>query len=230
MIVKSMPKPLYAVVPAYNEAPVIAGVIDALRPFVTAVVVVDDGSADGTALIAREAGASVVKHPYNLGQGAALQTGIDYSLRKGAEHILTFDADGQHDVSDILRLVHALETSGADIALGSRFLGQAIGLGPARRLLLRLAARYSRWESGLSLSDTQNGLRLLTRGAAEKLRIRQNRMAHAAEIITQMAALKLAYVEVPCTVRYTEYSLRKGQRLSGALLILLDLWAKKVFR
>jgi glycosyltransferase involved in cell wall biosynthesis len=221
---------IWAVIAAYNEAKVIAGVVGDVARRGYSVVVVDDGSADGTAERAAAAAAAVVRHPVNLGQGAALQTGIDYALQQGADVIVTFDADGQHRATDIERLVSALGAAGADFALGSRFLGSTIALSTARRLLLRAATVFTQLTTGLRLTDTHNGLRAMTRRGAEQIRLRQNRMAHASEILAQIAASGLPYVEVPVRIEYTAYSLAKGQRLGDALTILLDLFARRLYR
>ena len=220
---------IWVVIAAYNEASVIARVVGevALRGY--HVVVVDDGSADDTADRAAAA-AAVVRHPVNLGQGAALQTGIDYALQQGADAIVTFDADGQHRAADIESLVAGLREARADFALGSRFLGDTIALSTARRLLLRAATVFTQLTTGLRLTDTHNGLRAMTRRGAEKIRLRQNRMAHASEILAQIAASGLAYVEVPVRIEYTAYSVAKGQRLGDALTILLDLFARRLYR
>jgi len=220
---------IWVVIAAYNEARVIAHVVGDVARRGYHVVVVDDGSGDGTADHAATA-AAVVRHPVNLGQGAALQTGIDYALHQGADVIVTFDADGQHRASDIERLVAALREAPADFALGSRFLGDAIALSTARRLLLRAATLFTQFTTGLRLTDTHNGLRAMTRHGAEKIRLRQNRMAHASEILAQIAASGLPYVEVPVRIEYTAYSLAKGQRLGDALAILLDLFARRLYR
>ena len=220
---------IWVVIAAYNEARVIARVVGEVARRGYHVVVVDDGSGDGTADHAATA-AAVVRHPVNLGQGAALQTGIDYALHQGADVIVTFDADGQHRASDIERLVAALREAPADFALGSRFLGDAIALSTARRLLLRAATLFTQLTTGLRLTDTHNGLRAMTRHGAEKIRLRQNRMAHASEILAQIAASGLSYVEVPVQIEYTAYSLAKGQRLGDALAILLDLFARRLYR
>jgi polyprenyl-phospho-N-acetylgalactosaminyl synthase len=172
----------------------------------------------------------VIRHPFNLGQGAALQTGIDYALAQAAEFIVTFDADGQHQVPDIARLVEALLQGHAEVALGSRFLGQALNLPPLRRLLLRAATVFTRLTTGLQVTDTHNGLRAMTRRGAAAIRLRQNRMAHASEWLSQIAASGLRYVERPVTIDYTVYSLAKGQTAADALLILLDLFARRLYR
>jgi polyprenyl-phospho-N-acetylgalactosaminyl synthase len=224
------PAQVYVVIPAYNEGPVIARVVGEAKRAGYAVVVVDDGSSDATAEEARAAGAAVIRHPFNLGQGAALQTGIDYAVAQAAEMIVTFDADGQHRVSDVSRLTEALIQERVDFALGSRFLGQAPNLPPLRRLLLHAATAFTRLTTGLLVTDTHNGLRAMTRRGAAAIRLRQNRMAHASEWLSQIAASGLRYVERPVTIEYTAYSLAKGQTLGDAVLILLDLFARRLYR
>ena len=221
---------LWVICAAYNEAAMIGRVVSELRRAGYLTVVVDDGSADATGQIAAAAGAHLVTHPLNLGQGAALQTGMGYALSRGAEVLVTFDADGQHRVADIRRLVEALARERADFALGSRFLGEAQDLPPLRRLILRAATVFTRLTTGLRLTDSHNGLRALTRQGAATIRLRQNRMAHASEILAEIARSRLPYVEVPVSIEYTAYSLAKGQRLSDSVLILLDLLAQGLTR
>jgi len=227
-----MPEPsdIWIVVAAYNEATVIGEVIAGLRRNYPHVVLVDDGSTDATGRLAPAAGATLITHPINLGQGAALQTAIDYALMRGAPFIATFDADGQHRPDDVATLVDALIAHGADFALGSRFRGEAPNLPPLRRLLLKAAAVFTRLTTGLAVSDAHNGLRAMTRRGAQALRLRQNRMAHASEILDQIAASGLKYVETPVTIAYTEYSLGKGQTLGDAINILIDLFARRLHR
>jgi glycosyltransferase involved in cell wall biosynthesis len=164
-----------------------------------------------------------LRHPINLGQGASLQTGLDFALQKGTGYIVTFDADLQHRPEDVPLLLIALRQSGADFALGSRFLGAAVNIGLSRRLLLKVAVVFTRLTTGLKITDAHNGLRAMTRRGALALRIRQNGMAHASEILQQIARSALPYVEVPVTVEYTSYSMAKGQRLSNSVNILLEL-------
>src|SRR5262249_58517924 len=121
-------------------------------------------------------------------------------------------------------LAPALAEEQADCALGSRFSGQAPNLPPLRRLLLKAATLFTRLTTGLALTDTHNGLRAMTRRGAAAIRLRQNRMAHASELLGQIAASRLRYVECPVTIEYTAYSLAKGQTLGAAVLILLDLF------
>ena len=224
------PAQVHVVIAAYNEAGVIARVVNDVKRAGYHVVVVDDGSKDATAAIARAAGATVVQHPFNIGQGAALQTGIDHALADGAEVIVTFDADGQHRVADIAGLVDALTQERAEFVLGSRFLGEATDLPPLRRLLLRAATLFTRLTTGLRLSDTHNGLRAMSRRGASAIRLRQNRMAHASELLGQIGSSGLRHVERPVTIEYTAYSLAKGQKMRDAVFILVDLFARRLYR
>ncbi len=218
------------VIPAFNEAARVGAVVTACRECFPMVIVVDDGSADSTAAVARAAGAHVVRHPINLGQGAALQTGLQRALECGASWIVTLDADGQHDPVDAQRLVALARERGWDVCLGSRFLGGAIGMPGTRRLLLKLAIRFQRLTTGLSLTDVHNGLRALSRRAALRIELTQNRMAHASEFVARLATLGLPFGEAPVTIRYTKDTLAKGQHSVAVLHILFDLLLARLGR
>ncbi len=224
------PRKVFAVIPAYNEGAAIVEVLQECRRHVDRVVVVDDASSDDTARLALLPGVDVLRHPVNLGQGAALQTGITHALSRGATHIVTLDADGQHDPAQIGRMLEAMDGGGAEVALGSRFKGETIGMPSVRRLVLRLAVLFTRATTGLQVTDCHNGFRVFTASAARRLRITQNRMAHASEVLEEVARKRMTYVEVPVTIRYTEYSMAKGQSSLNSLNILLDLvvhWLRK---
>jgi glycosyltransferase involved in cell wall biosynthesis len=211
-------------VPAYNEGAVIASTLADLRRDFDHVVVVDDGSADDTATVARAAGATVVRHPLNRGQGAALKTGLEYvRSRTAAEHCITFDADGQHLVSDAVAMLATARDQAIDVVLASRFLGRCEDMPTSRRLLLRSALRFSRVATKLPLTDTHNGLRVLSRQAFERIDLTQDRMAYATELEAAIARNELSWTEVPTTVRYTEYSRAKGQHNLNAVNIVFDL-------
>jgi glycosyltransferase involved in cell wall biosynthesis len=210
----------WVVIAAFHEAKVIREVVAGVVAGGWSVVVVDDGSRDATASEARVPGAVVLTHRINLGQGAALQTGIDYALRRGARTIVTFDADGQHDAADIPLLLEALGE--ADIALGSRFLGRVEGASARRMALLRTATKVSNGLSGMALTDAHCGLRAFRAEVAPKLRITQDRMAHASELLRKIKASGLRVVEVPVTIKYTEHSKSKGQGGIQAVRILFD--------
>lgn len=216
-------KNAWVVIPAYQEAKVLRRVVEGVRRCVPRVVVVDDGSTDETAREALVAGATVLRHAVNLGQGAALQTGMDYALAEGAEFLFTFDADGQHPAESLAVLANVQEKTGADVVLGSRTLGNAEGIPGTRKLLLQAAVTFTWMHARLRVTDTHNGLRLFTRQAASRMRISQARMAHASEILSQIRQLGLCFVEAPVTIHYTEYSLAKGQKMRDAFRILTDI-------
>jgi glycosyltransferase involved in cell wall biosynthesis len=221
---------VWIVIAAYNEGGVIAGVV---RPLVAAgyhVAVVDDGSRDDTASRAHDAGAAVLRHVINRGQGAALQSGLRFALRQGAQIVVTFDADGQHSADDVPRLVRPIADQTADIVLGSRFLEHAAAVPMARRVLLRFAIVFTGVMSGVKLTDAHNGLRAMSRRAAEQVDLQLDRMAHASEIIDQLARTGLPLVEMPVRVRYTTYSLEKGQRAGNAARIVWDYLLNKLSR
>lgn len=214
---------VWIVIPAFNEGSVISGVIEEVRQFYTNVVLVDDGSSDDTSDHAQRAGAVVVRHPINLGQGAGLQTGIEFALKNKAEYIVTFDADGQHEVRDVLPMIQLIREKGLSVALGSRFIGNTVGMARSRRMLLHAAVLFTRITTGMKLTDAHNGLRVFTRDGAKQISLTQNRMAHASEILEQIARSGMSYAEFGNTVRYTEYSRAKGQKASNAINILVDL-------
>ncbi len=213
------------------------------------VFLVDDGSAPPIDEIAMRAAVSsdgvcddslrivIARHAVNLGQGAALETARRLALEPRwqpaagpFEAFVTMDSDGQHRGSDVIALAEAI-AAGADVALGDRFAGGS-EVPTSRRLLLTLARAFERVTTGLRLSDVHNGLRAFGPRAIARMEIRQNRMAHATEIsrsISRASAERapgdqLRVVEVPVSVRYTGESLAKGQRASGAVTIVVDLF------
>ncbi|NUM25136.1 MAG: glycosyltransferase family 2 protein [Candidatus Buchananbacteria bacterium] len=212
-----------AVIPAFNEARVIGRVINEVKSRVDEVVVVDDGSTDETFAVSESTGAVVLQHVINRGQGAALQTGIIFALKRQADIIVTFDADGQHQASEITRMTEPLLLGKVDVVLGSRFLDFSSNMPPSRRLVLQLATLFTKVYTGLKVTDTHNGFRAFSRLAAEKIEIKQDGMAHASEIIEQIKKRQLRFVEVAVKIVYSDYSLQKGQKLSNSFKILWDL-------
>lgn len=226
-----MPEPRIAVVvAAYNEAGPIARVVEQLLPRCSRCIVVDDGSSDETAAAAGNAGAVVLRHVVNRGQGAAMLTGIQYALLEQPDAIVTFDADGQHDAADIPALVAPVLAGRVDVALGSRFLGTAEGMPWSRRLVLRAGILFTRIFSGVRVTDVHNGLRALSRDAAAQLTISLDGMAHASEILDQIRTHGWRFVEVPTTVRYSEYSLGKGQSSLNSIRIVVQLILQRLGR
>ncbi|WP_193105283.1 glycosyltransferase family 2 protein [Brachybacterium sp. FME24] len=212
------------VVPLFNEGQVVGDVIRDLRTRYPLVVAVDDGSQDDSAAIAAEAGAAVVRHPFNMGQGAALKTGIDYALRDpGMRQIVTFDSDGQHQVDDAASMIALRDTEEVDIVLGSRFLDSRTKPGLLKRMVLRGAVWYTNITTGVKLTDAHNGLRVIGREACEKIAIEQNRMAHASEIVEEIGRHHFSVREHPVHILYTDYSRSKGQSMLNSVNIVIDM-------
>ncbi|MBT8486439.1 MAG: glycosyltransferase family 2 protein [Phycisphaerales bacterium] len=220
----------FVVVPAFNERSCIEQVVQSLRREYPHVVVVDDGSRDDTVEIARGCATYVLRHEINCGQGAALQTGIEFALSRGARYIVTFDADDQHRVGCVSTLLEPIVRGECEITLGSRFLGEAINLSEGRRLMLRVAILFTRLVNRLQLTDAHNGLRAFSREAAQRIRIRADRMAHASEILDIIRHSGLSFREVPVRVHYTPYSIEKGQSPVRAFRIVFHYVIARVFQ
>ena len=213
----------WLVIPLYDEATVIGSVIAEARATFPHIVCVDDASKDDSAAVARAAGAVVVRHPFNLGQGAALQTGIRYVLEEtDARYLVTFDADGQHRVEDASEMVDRARAEDLAVVFGSRFLDDRTQPGFLKKIVLKAAVWLTNQQTGMKLTDAHNGLRVIRRDAAAQLSMQQNRMAHATEIVLQLGRTKLPWAEEPVHIIYTDYSKAKGQSLINSVNILID--------
>ena len=214
----------WVIIPLYNEATVIGEVVRALRAHFAHIVCIDDGSTDGSGNAARAAGATVVSHPVNLGQGAALQTGIEYVLRhREPEYIVTFDADGQHRVEDAIGMLENARQDDLAVVFGSRFLDDRTRPGWMKHIILKTAVWVTNQTTGLRLTDAHNGLKVIRRDAAGYVHLKQDRMAHATEIVLQLGDSGLPWVEYPVELLYTDYSKAKGQSVLNSINILVDL-------
>jgi glycosyltransferase involved in cell wall biosynthesis len=218
-----MNRDVTVVMPVYNEAAVVAGTLAPLLRRFSRVIAVDDGSSDRSAEEIVRSGARLLRHPINLGQGAAIQTGIAAALKDpGTEYVAIFDADGQHGLDDLERMVETLRASDYDLALGSRFEGSAVGIKASRRALLKLGASYLRITTGLNVSDPHNGLRVFRRRAAEILNITAPDFSHANQILDRIRQHHLRFVEVPVQITYSDYSKAKGQTTVNFVNITFD--------
>ncbi|GAB3709169.1 glycosyltransferase family 2 protein [Spirosoma flavus] len=227
------PRKVFIVIPSYNEGKVIAHTLQKLRRFHNySVVVVDDCSTDNTEAILKNFDVYYVRHSVNLGQGAALQTGMSFALTQDPAVVVHFDADGQHNHEDIPRFIEKALDGSCDIVLGSRFIRSEDlkAVPPFRRFVLKVAATVNGLMTGMWLSDAHNGFRVLTPTALRAIRLRENRMAHATEILSQIRKNKLRYVELPTHIVYTDYSKQKGQSWSNSINILLDLLISRHLR
>jgi glycosyltransferase involved in cell wall biosynthesis len=215
---------VWIVVPAFNEASVIGDVVADIRSVFDHVVLVDDGSKDNTGDIALRAGAHVVPHPVNLGQGAAIQTGVEYARSQpGAQVFATFDADGQHRLKDVVRMIDRLTADDVDMVVGTRFAEPTASKPPPlKRIILRMAALVSPSSRQLGLTDAHNGLRVFNRKVADRLNITMSGMSHASEFITLAVENGWRVVEEPVEILYTDYSKSKGQPLLNGVNIVFD--------
>ena len=224
------PGSVHIIIPSYNEASILPETIQPLTNAGYKVIVVDDASSDNTRQILREHPIHYLRHRINLGQGAAIQTGIEYARRNGAIYFVTFDADGQHDSNDIAAMTGKLEKEGIDIIFGSRFLpGAKTNITGIRRFTLQCARWMNYMFTGILLSDAHNGLRVFNQKAAGLIKLKENRMAHATEFMLQVKKHDLKYAEYPAHIRYTDYSKKKGQSLLNSVRIFFELILNKIF-
>lgn len=222
---------IFFIIPCYNEAKVIRNTVTEVLEKGYSVVIIDDCSKDGSKKQLAGLPVYYLRHRVNMGQGAALQTGIDFAKRKGAKYFVTFDADGQHDCNDIPGMVEFLEKEKADIVFGSRFLpGAKTNVSRTRSFALNMGRYINFLVSGIMLSDSFNGLRLLSGKAVEHIRLTENRMAHPAELMMLTAVKKLKYAEFPVSIHYSEYSKSKGLKNRDGIKILAEIFLNKIFR
>lgn len=217
---------IFVVIPAFNEQKKIGRVIrDLFEHGYTNLVVVDDGSADDTFVQAQSAGAIVLRHQVNRGQGASLQTGNEYALNAGAKVIVHFDADGQFNPKDIIGAIDLLNSHNLDAVLGSRFLDKRSDIPFFKKFfILPISRLINNFVTGLKLSDVHNGFRVLSATAAQKIKITQDGMAHNSQIPKLIKEHKLSYQEYPVEVFYEE----NGQGIGGGFKILYDLLVDKI--
>jgi len=222
---------IFVIIPCYNEATVVRNTVTEVVEQGYKVVVVDDCSVDSSKKQLQGLKLYYLRHRTNMGQGAALQTGIEFAKKKGAKYFVTFDADGQHDCRDIPVMVEVLQKNRSDIVFGSRFLpGAQTNISGARSFVLNVARYVNYLVSGILLSDAYNGLRVFNAKAAGFLKITENKMAHATEIQLLVAKNKLSYSEFPNNIQYNEYTKRKGLRNIDGLKIVFEILLFKIFR
>lgn len=216
---------IIVVIPAYNEEKTIVKVINKVKPLVDEIVIVDDGSSDQTAELAEKQGVTVLRHLINRGQGAALQTGNQYALKRGGEIIVHFDADGQFLAEEIKDIVQPLEQGEAEVVFGSRFLEKKSEI-PwfKKQIIIPLAHLANKLIIGFSLTDPQSGFRALSRKATEMIQIENDGMAHCSEILYKVFKNNFKIKEIPITVIYHDF----GQRFGGGIKIIKDLFLAKL--
>lgn len=219
-------------IPVYNEGSVVREVVESVLEHYAHVVCVNDCSRDDSASQIAATGAYLINHPINMGQGAALQTGLEFVRGlPGIRYVVTFDADGQHRLEDVEQMLRVAEEKGVDMVLGSRFLGtEAVDMPKVKRAVLKAAIAFSNLTSGVKLTDTHNGLRVMGRRAIDEVNLTIPGMAHASEILDIIRSHGFTYAEVPVQIVYTQYSRSKGQSIINAVNIAFDMLLRKVAR
>ncbi len=217
-------KDIYVVVPAFNEQKVIKDIIENLLKNFLNVIVVNDGSNDKTLEMIKDLNIKILTHEINLGVGAAVQTGFDYVASiPNARAVITFDADGQHNVDDAVAMAKEILICEEGIIFGTRFPKHSKNIPKLKRIVLKLIAKITELVTGVNLSDAHNGLKAFKVNAINELELQFSSYSYESELITQVAKKKIDYKEMPTDIKYTSYSIKKGQKLLNGLLIIEDL-------
>ncbi len=207
------------VIPAYNEELTIGSVVALARKYGD-VLVVDDGSGDRTSEIAREGGATVIRHSTNRGKGAALKTGFEYALSREYDVVVTIDADGQHNPDEIPLLLEPIIKGEADLVIGSRYLnGSKKEIPLYRRLGLWVLNKSTKVASNVDV-DSQSGFRALNRRALERLDLKGEGYSIETDMIVKASERGIRLMEVPISVRYDVPNRHKKNPLTHGLGVL----------
>ncbi len=205
-----------AVIPAYNEATRISAVVRGAKQYVDSVIVVVDGSTDTTEVVAREAGAIVIRHAENCGAGAATMTGLEAARRLGYSIAITLDADGQHATADIPRLIEILKKENADLVIANRF-GRKNTIPFIRRVANTIGNLVTFFATGIYLPDTQCGFKAFGPKALSEIELKMSGFEFCTEVIREASKNRWKIVSIPSKVVYSEYTLAKGQSFSSGL-------------
>lgn len=220
------------IIPVYNEEEVVRDVIFELRNKRKndIIIAINDGSSDNSnSVLTQIENIYVLNHELNLGQGAAIQTGISFARQLGVKYVVTFDSDGQHDSKDIEPFLSELILNKRDIVIGSRFLvGSSTNISLFKKYFLKLSTFFTFFTSGIKLSDSHNGFRIINIGDNPKFELTHNGMSHASEVVDLISDLNLNYSELPCNIQYTEYSIAKGQSVWNSINIILELFIQRL--
>ena len=196
-----MSRRVIALIPAYNEVARVGEVVAQARPRVDEVIVIDDGSSDGTAAAAEQAGARVLRHEQNRGKGGAIATALDYFGRSDAEFAILLDADGQHDPAEIAKFVETADREQADIVVGTR-MGDTSKMPVVRRLTNEFTSWVTSRLAGQRIPDSQCGYRLLRRNVLEDLRLSTARFETETEMLIQAARAGHRIISIPIRTIY----------------------------
>lgn len=224
---------------AYNEWTRIVGVIESIiSAGYHTILVIDDGSSDNTkSILTNQFGDTIqyIRHPINRGAWAALETGFAY-IRKHAHHneweyVVTFDADGQHDIGDMWGFLEAFEKyPKTDVIYGSRFITKTRSNVPIMRRMVLLGGKiFTSLISWVRLTDAHNGYRMLRVSVLEKVHLTMDGMEYASELIDEVYQHGFHIREVPVNIHYDDYTLGKWQRYGWAFRIVFRMIYKKLF-
>jgi glycosyltransferase involved in cell wall biosynthesis len=215
------------IVPIFNEEQVVRSIVQSLVAEKFTTVIVDDGSSDNSLQSISDLSVKILKHSTNFGQGAALQTGFEFAKKNpNLEIFVTFDADGQHQTKDIKNIIAPIKESKVDIVFGTRFQDDKTQMPLSKRIILKLAIKYTNLSTGVPLTDAHNGFRAMNRTALNEMKLNLNGMAHASEIVTVAHKANLRVAEIPVEILYTKYSKAKGQSILNSINILSDLFLR----
>ena len=187
---------LCVLIPTYNESKAIGKLVTLVRKWGLDVLVVDDGSQDNTAGIAREKDAAVIEHKKNMGKGASLKAGFEYALRNGYEAVVIMDGDGQHNPEDIGRFIKSAETTDSDLIVGNR-MNNPRAMPFVRRITNRWMSNYISRICGQEIPDTQCGFRLIKRRVIEKVRLISSKYETESEILIRAGRDNFKITSIP---------------------------------
>jgi glycosyltransferase involved in cell wall biosynthesis len=215
------------IVPIFNEEQVVRSIVQSLVAEKFTTVIVDDGSSDNSLQSISDLSVKILKHSTNFGQGAALQTGFEFAKKNpNLEIFVTFDADGQHQTKDIKNIIAPIKENKVDIVFGTRFQDDKTQMPLLKRIILKIAIKYTNLSTGVPLTDAHNGFRAMNRTALNEMKLNLNGMAHASEIVTVAHKANLRVAEIPVEILYTKYSKAKGQSILNSINILSDLFLR----
>ena len=210
-------------IPAYNEEKNIASILLRLKNISEYIIVCDDGSSDLTSEIAEKLGAIVVKHKKNLGYGAAIKTIFLKAQEINADALVTFDADGQHRIEDIDKILVPIKNNKADIVIGSRFLNDEQKISKYRKIGIKTITELTNITSGTKITDSQSGFRGYNRKTLENIKLTESGMGISTEILIKAKKSNFKIIEVPIIVSYEGETSTHNSIIHGSSVIISTL-------
>lgn len=220
------------VIPSYNEADRILKVVtDIQKNGFNNIIVVDDGSTDGSIDLIRGKKVTILEHLVNRGAGAATETGLKYCRTiLDADTVVMIDADAQHEVEDIDKLLDAHKKQDADITIGNRFMENKKNTPTQRWFYNQIANVVTSVFAGKRVHDSQSGFKVFNKNALQRIVIEQDRYEHCSEILIKGLEYKLKIIEVPIRVYYTPETMAKGQHFINGIRTFINLLYSVLFK